>query len=162
MTSNAKGKTMKKLALLCLAIMLVPCLAWSATLPSLNQSGLNAMIEKNRGKVIMINFFATWCPPCRAEIPEIVKLRESYPDSKLIIIGLSVDEDKSKVPPFIQNLKVNYPVYMADMDVTQAYNVSSVPHNAFIAPDGRLIISEPGMAETSVLKQVVTDLLKTN
>ncbi len=108
----------------------------------------------------MLNFFATWCPPCRVELPELVKLREDYPQDKLMIIGLSVDENAAPVESFIKNAGVNYPVYIAGQEITDSYNISSVPHNAFFAPDGSLIISEPGMAETSVLKRVVNDLMK--
>lgn len=153
------GFIMKKLLILLLMFVAMPLIGHAADLPALNNGQLNDLLKKNEGKVIMVNFFATWCPPCRAEIPEIVKLRDAYPENKLLVIGLSVDESAPAVPPFIKKSGVNYPVYMADRDITDAYNVTSVPHNAFIAPDGRLIISEPGMADLKVLRQVVTDLL---
>lgn len=150
---------MKKLLLLLFLLMALPLTVPAADLPAINAGQLADLLKKNEGKVIMINFFATWCPPCRAEIPEIVGLRKAYPEDKLLILGLSVDESAPAVPPFIKKAGVNYPVYMAARDITDAYNVTSVPHNAFIAPDGRLIISEPGMADLKVLRQVVTDLL---
>lgn len=153
---------MKKLFLLLLALVIFPCMAYAADPAPLDQNGLNSLIQKNRGKVIMLNFFATWCPPCRSEIPEIVALRNSYPPDKLLILGLSVDEDKAPLPLFLKQLKVNYPVYMAGRDITTVYNVSSVPYNAFISPQGQLIISGSGMADISVLKQVVNDILKSN
>lgn len=151
---------MKKLLLLIICVFFIPALAWGVTIPTVDKAGLDDMIQENKGKVIMLNFFATWCPPCKAEIPEIVKLRAAWPKSKLSIIGLSVDENKAEVPPFIDKLKVNYPIFMAGRDITDYYKVTSVPHNAFIAPDGKLVISEPGMADEVVLKQVVEDLLK--
>lgn len=151
---------MKKLFLILLCLCLLPICAQGADLPTMDNAALNSLLEKNRGKVIMVNFFATWCPPCKAEIPEITKLRSAWPEDKLMIIGLSVDENKAEVPPFIKQLKVNYPVYMADKDITDNYKVTSVPHNAFFAPDGQLIISEPGMADEAVLRQVVSDLSK--
>lgn len=149
---------MKKLILAVLCMMLLPLCVSAANLENIDNAGLQALIANNRGKVIMLNFFATWCPPCRAEIPELVKLRKSWPESKLMIVGLSVDENKGAVPAFLEKTGVNYPVYMAARNVTDAYSVTSVPHNAFIAPDGKLIISEPGMADVNVLKQVVSDL----
>lgn len=153
---------MKKFILPLLFALLLPLCAQAADLPSLNMASLQNMLEKNRGKVVMLNFFATWCPPCQKEIPEIVKLREAFTGEQLLIIGLSVDDNKSLVPPFLSKFGANYPVYMAARDVTDKFNVSSVPHNAFIAPDGRIVISEPGMAEEAVLMQVVKDLLKDN
>lgn len=149
---------MKKIAFVVLCLVMLPFCAFGSDIEPLNESGLKAMLEKNRGKVILVNFFATWCPPCKAEIPELAQLRDAWPKDKLLIIGLSVDESKAVVPPFLKKTGVNYPVYMADRSITDAYKVTSVPHNAFIAPDGRLIISEPGMANASVLKQVVKDL----
>ncbi len=149
---------MKKLIFcLCMCLIMPFCAnaAENITLPQ-----LKSLLEQNRGKVVMLNFFATWCPPCRVELPELVKLREDYPQDKLMIIGLSVDENAAPVESFIKNAGVNYPVYIAGQEITDSYNISSVPHNAFFAPDGSLIISEPGMAETSVLKRVVNDLMK--
>lgn len=151
---------LKKFLLVLLCLALLPVCAPAADIASLDEAGLKSLLEQNRGKVVMLNFFATWCPPCKAEIPELVKLRKEWPEDKLAVVGLSVDENRSALPPFIQKSGVNYPVFMADRSITDAYNVTSVPHNAFIAPDGRLIISEPGMADASVLKQVVTDLLR--
>lgn len=151
---------MKKILLLLVMMMLAPFAGQAAEIPSLDQAGLVKLLETNRGKVILVNFFATWCPPCRAEIPEIVKLRNKYPQDRLMVVGLSVDDTPAPLPDFLKQTGIDYPVYMAGPDITGAYNVSSVPHNAFIAPDGRLIISEPGMADENVLVQVTEDLLK--
>lgn len=149
---------MRRIALAIAFLLALPLTAFSAELQSLDSAGLQEMLANNKGKVIMLNFFATWCPPCRAEIPELIKLRKDFPESKLLLVGLSVDETAAPVQPFIEKLGVNYPVFMAQRDITSAYNVTSVPHNAFIAPDGRLVISEPGIADASVLDQVVKDL----
>lgn len=151
---------MKKFLCAVLCLLFLPAAASAAEIASLDNAGLKALLAENRGKVIMLNFFATWCPPCRAEIPELIKLRGAWPRDRLALIGLSVDESKGAVHPFMKKNGVNYPVYMAARDITDAYNVTSVPHNAFIAPDGTLIISEPGMADANVLKQVVSDLLQ--
>lgn len=148
---------MKK-AFLCLCLVfLLPLAAQARDLPSIDASGLQALLDRNRGKAVMLNFFATWCPPCKAEMPELVKLREAFPETDFLLIGLSVDEDKSAVAPFVE--RANYPIYMADKSVTDKFSVSSVPHNAFFSKNGELTISEPGMANVSVLKDVVNSLL---
>lgn len=126
----------------------------------LNNAGLQKILAQNKDKVIMLNFFATWCPPCRAEIPEIIQLREATPQEKLLIIGISVDKGVEEVQTFLGRTKINYPVYMARPDITDAYGVTSVPHNAFYAPGSKLIISEPGIANLDVLKQTVSDLAR--
>ncbi len=152
---------MKKL-LFCLFLCLFSVNVWAQdAIPALDKAGLASLVNQNKGKVIMLNFFATWCPPCRVELPELVKLRLNYPESDFLLIGLSVDENRDTVPQFIKLAGVNYPVYMAGQDITEEFRISSVPHNTFYAPDGKIIISEPGMATTDVLEKVVNDLMAT-
>lgn len=145
---------------LCLILCLIPCLSMAATeISTLDKAGLANLLRQNKNKVIMLNFFATWCPPCRVELPELVKLRDAYSESEFLLVGLSVDEDKSAVAPFINMAGVNYPVYMAGRDVTDEFDINSVPHNTFYTRSGEVIISEPGMAAADVLESVVNDLL---
>ena len=103
--------------------------------------------------------FATWCPPCRVEIPELIKTSKAYADKGVLIISLAVDEDAAPVAPFVKKMGMDYPVYLAGRDITRAYQVSSIPHNAFYAKDGTLVLSEPGMADESMLKMVIDKLL---
>lgn len=151
---------MRRIAIFLLPLLLLPFVLHAAEVKSLDNAQLNQILAENKGKVIMLNFFATWCPPCKAEIPEIVKLRSAFPVDKLLVLGLAVDVDKAPVGPFVDKLAVNYPVYLATGSITDAYNVTSVPHNTFFAPDGRIVVSAPGMAELPVLRQLVNDLLR--
>lgn len=150
---------MKKFALLLAFVLLLPICVSAQEIPVLDNTGLKKIIAENKGKVIMLNFFATWCPPCRVELPELVKLRKNYPEKQFLLIGLSLDEDKTAVGPFIKLAEVNYPVYMADSSITDAFKISSVPHNTFITKKGEVVISEPGIADVDVLKKVVDELL---
>lgn len=134
--------------------------AQTDSLKIINNAQLKKLIKENRGKVILLNFFATWCPPCKVEIPELAGIREKYGDSQLLVIGLAVDDDTAEVLPFIEKNGVNYPVYKADKSITDNFGISSVPHNSFFAKDGQMVISEPGMAESELLQQVIDDLLE--
>ena len=136
----------------------LPCMA--ADLQEITQPKLASLINQNSGKVIILNFFATWCPPCRVEIPELVKIRDAFPADQVEIIGLSVDEDKNAVPEFLKNIGVNYPVYLAAGDVTGSYDISSVPHNVLYASNGKMVISEAGLIEKDLFTEIITDLLK--
>lgn len=149
---------MKKVLSIAVMSLFFPVMAWADSIPVLDNAGLADILEKNRGKVVILNFFATWCPPCRVELPELRDLRDAIPEKELTIIGLSVDEEASPVPEFIREAGVNYPVYMADKSVTDKFAIQSVPHNVFFAPNGKMEVSEPGMAETRILKEVVKDL----
>ncbi|MDR1659323.1 MAG: TlpA family protein disulfide reductase, partial [Desulfovibrio sp.] len=107
-----------------------------------------------------INFFATWCPPCRAEISELSRAAREYAGNDVMFVGLSVDENPNKVESFVKNMGVGYPVYMAGRDITGAYRVSGIPHNAFYSKNGLLMISEPGVLDNPTLRMIINKLLE--
>src|SRR6516165_7654652 len=75
-----------------------------------------------KGKVIILDFWATWCPPCRAEIPGFVAIQKKYADKGLTVVGVSVDQQgASVVKPFMQQLKMNYPVVLANAKMIGDY-----------------------------------------
>ncbi|MDR2745322.1 MAG: TlpA family protein disulfide reductase [Desulfovibrio sp.] len=151
---------MKNFFLFFIFSLLMPCAALALPPAGLDLNSLAGMLAKNRGKVIAINFFATWCPPCRAEIPEISRAVHEYAGKEVVFIGLSLDEDPDKVESFVKNMGINYPVYMAGRDITGAYRVSSIPHNAFYSKKGMLMISKPGILDNTTLKMVINKLLE--
>ena len=76
---------------------------------------LNKLITENKGKVLVINVWATWCIPCVEEMPDLVKLTDSYASQNVQVIGISIDfpeEIQSKILPFIKNNNINFPVYV--------------------------------------------------
>lgn len=151
---------MKKLSLALLLVLLLPALAAAAPLESLDRKGLDDVVAANKGKVVMLNFFATWCPPCRQEIPDLVKLHEEYAQKGVVVIGLSVDEDKDAVPGFLQKLGVNYPVYMAGSSITRAYGISSIPFNVFFDKKGDVVLAGSGLVEHKDLVEIFDKLLE--
>ena len=154
---------MKKVILALLLCLALPCSALAApSVPTLNLAGLTDMLAKNKGKVIMLNFFATWCPPCRVEIPELVSVRKKYAEKDVLIVSLSLDEDAKVVPPFVEKMKMTYHVYMADREIAKAFKISQIPHNAFYSKDGQLILSEPCMADAEMVEMVFKKLLDQN
>lgn len=151
---------MKRLSLALLLVLLLPALASAASLESLDRKGLDAVVAANKGKAVMLNFFATWCPPCRMEIPDLVNVHEKYADKGVVIIGLSVDEDKNAVPGFLQKLGVKYPVYMADNSITRAFGISSIPFNVFINKKGDVVLAGSGLVEHKDLVEIFDKLLE--
>lgn len=151
---------MKKLSLALLLVFLLPALAAAASLETLDQKGLDEVVAANKGKAVMLNFFATWCPPCRQEIPDLVKLHEEYAKKGVVVIGLSVDEDKNAVPGFLQKLGVNYPVYMAGSSITRAYGISSIPFNVFFDKKGDVVLAGSGLVEHKDLVEIFDKLLE--
>lgn len=154
---------MKKIVL---ALILGFFLSWpnflaARELKTINMAELNKLLSESAGKVVMLNFFATWCPPCRVEIPEVVASSKAYAGKKVVFVGLSVDEPKNKatVEKFVDKMQIGYPVYMAGHDLIVRYNVGSIPHNIFYDPKGNLIISQPGECDKEDIKLVVEELL---
>lgn len=154
---------MKKILLsllLCLALPCTVAAAPPAEVSPLNLAGLTELLAQNKGKVVLLNFFATWCPPCRAEIPELVGVHKKMDGKDVLIIGLSVDEKTDVLPGFMEKMKMEYPVYLAGRDIVRAFQVRTIPHNAFYGKDGTLVISEPGLADAHILETTIGKLLE--
>ncbi len=105
-----------------------------------------------RGKVVIINFWATWCPPCRAEIPDLIALQAKYRD-QLQIIGISEDEESAEtVKRFAAEHKMNYPIVMTTRDLERSFpSVSALPTSFIVDRDSRVVQKHVGMliAETT-------------
>ncbi|MBQ9453173.1 MAG: TlpA family protein disulfide reductase [Desulfovibrio sp.] len=151
---------MKKyiLSILLLLVSTVPVMA--SSVPTLDMAGLTSMLLQNRGKVVLLNFFATWCPPCRMEIPELVDVSRKYKSEDVLVISLSVDEQPDVVPPFIKKMHMNFPVYMAGKDLVRAFRVMSIPHNALYDRNGKRVFSEEGMLDAETVSAMLSELLK--
>lgn len=74
-----------------------------------------------RGKVVLLNFWATWCAPCRLEMPRFMAWQQQYGREGLQVVGISMDDDDSPVRPFVQKLAVNYPILMGDAALGERY-----------------------------------------
>jgi len=104
-----------------------------------------------RGKVTLVNFWATWCGPCRAEIPDLVALQQKYRD-QLQILGISEDEASPEtVKQFAAKFNVNYPVAMVTPELEKLFgNVSALPTTFVIDRDGRVVQKHVGMLTKSI------------
>jgi thiol-disulfide isomerase/thioredoxin len=114
-----------------------------------------------RGKVVIVNFWATWCPPCREEIPELVDLQTRYKD-QLQIIGVSVDEDvpASAVKHFAEKFAMNFPVVMASPALVREYEgASALPTNFIINRDGRVVQKHVGVFPEELYDMEIRSLL---
>jgi thiol-disulfide isomerase/thioredoxin len=107
-----------------------------------------------RGKVVLINFWATWCPPCRAEIPELVALQEKYKD-RLQIIGISEDEvSPDVVKHFAAEHKMNYPIVMTSPELERMFpRVSALPTSFIVDRQSRVVQKHVGMLRAGMTEQ---------
>ncbi|HEY6904739.1 MAG TPA: TlpA disulfide reductase family protein [Candidatus Acidoferrales bacterium] len=112
------------------------------------------------GKVVLVNFWATWCPPCREEIPELIELSQRYKD-KLQIIGISMDDaPASEVRQFAEQIGITYPVVMGSGAIEAEYGgVPALPTSFVISPDGRVVQKHAGLYPIGVYDTEIRSLL---
>lgn len=129
------------------------------TLQDLNGNKVN--LSDFSGKVVILNFWATWCPPCIKEIPDFIKLYDKYKDHGFVMLGLSVDQQGiSRVKAFKQQFNVNYPILMADINVSDAYgNISNIPTTFVIDTKGKIQREYVGYRTKGVFEKDIKDLL---
>jgi len=114
-----------------------------------------------RGKVVLLNFWATWCAPCRAEIPEFVELQNRYRSRGLQIIGISLDDDAEPVLDFHRNQKFNYPVAVGDAELAERYGgILGLPVSFLIGCDGRIDAKYAGKADPARIEQQLKVMLR--
>ena len=113
-----------------------------------------------RGKVVLLNFWASWCGPCRAEIPDLVELQAKYKD-QLQVIGLIVDDDDlDAIHKFIQQFRINYPVAVASDDVrTQYGGIAALPTSFLLDPQGRVVQKHTGLRDPALYETEIRSLL---
>jgi peroxiredoxin len=113
-------------------------------------SGKDTPLSSFRGKVVLLEFWATWCPPCKAAVPELKELHGKYHDRGFAVVGVSVDADSgaaAKVAQFSSSYNINYPLLIANDKVTRAYSVMSIPVSFLISKDGTIVESYVGYAD---------------
>ena len=106
--------------------------------------GKSIDLSSFRGHPVIVDFWATWCGPCRKQIPELVALYKKYNKSRgLVIIGVSCDmiqgDGVKAVAPFIQEFRINYPIALADERLVDSMGVEAIPTTLFVGPDGKLV-----------------------
>jgi len=104
-------------------------------------------LSKLKGKVVVVNFWATWCGPCRSEIPGMMQVYDQYKSKGLEIVGISLDRDGWKVVnPYVQKTKINYPIVIGDGAVVEAYGgIEAIPTTFIVDRKGNIAAKHVGM-----------------
>ena len=128
--------------LLVVAGSATPAIAPSAAAPDFTlraMNGPNLRLAEQRGRVVMVNFWATWCGPCRQEMPQLDRLYQKYRASGFVLLGVNVDDDARKAADVAAKLGVSFPVLLdTDKVVSKLYDLSTMPSTVLIDREGKV------------------------
>jgi thiol-disulfide isomerase/thioredoxin len=128
-------------------------------IPTVDAGDLLKRVAADKGKIIVVNVFASWCPPCRDEIPGLVNLRHSFPEDKVVLLGVSVDKEIKALIAYMKDLRINYPVLLAKGDFIQRVGVTAVPQLLIYNKKGELVVNHRGLVDEPDLKNAVNEIL---
>ncbi|MBI2187223.1 MAG: TlpA family protein disulfide reductase [Acidobacteria bacterium] len=126
-----------------------------------DMNGVDVTLTSFKGKVILLNFWATWCAPCRVEIPYLIELQKQYADD-LVILGVSVDDTAEKLKPYASELQINYPLLVAAgrQEFQDAYGpFYGIPVSVFVGRDGLIHKKHSGIASKEQFEHEIKQLL---
>ncbi len=130
----------------------------------LNLKDLNGDVVKLssfKGKVVLINFWATWCDPCKEEIPFLVEFYERYKGAGLVILGVNLDKRRKKVPPFVVEFGINYPILMGGPKDAGDWAIRGVPMSFFVNREGKIVEIFMGPRSKAAFESEIKKLLQT-
>jgi thiol-disulfide isomerase/thioredoxin len=121
-------------------------------LPAMDPTAFNAMLAEQRGTPVLVNFWATWCPPCKAEIPDLVAAHERFGD-RVRFIGVDAQDDRGSATRFIGDYSMTYPsVFDPSNEIAISYGLYSPPSTLFFDGDGTLVKTIPGQISPGDLR----------
>jgi cytochrome c biogenesis protein CcmG, thiol:disulfide interchange protein DsbE len=115
--------------------------------------------EAMRGKVVVINYWATWCPPCRIETPGLVRFANEHRDKGVVVVGVTMDDDLSLVPPFVESYEIGYPILLPGNDPNLGSGEIALPTTFLYDKQGKLAKKYTGLVLESTLRSDTAALL---
>jgi len=132
--------------------------------PSVNVKDLQGKdfaLSSTRGRVVLINFWATWCAPCKEEIPDLAGLYTKHKGEGLDVLGFTVDSGSAdEIVPYVTQFGINYPVYIADGVREQFYSEPGIPMTIVVDRKGRVVEKMFGLQSKEQLENAILPLLK--
>ncbi|WP_239994409.1 TlpA family protein disulfide reductase [Prosthecochloris marina] len=157
------------ISMLLLAVMMVSPQT-SVSGPVINAKALDGTEISSRnlaGKAYIVNFFASWCPPCRQEVPDMVELQEKYSKNGFTFIGVGFRDEEQSISDFIWEYGINYPVMIGDQAMISTFGdyipggLQAIPVSFVIGRDGSLITVAQGFQNREALEQLILQALET-
>jgi peroxiredoxin len=124
-------------------------------------NGKAVKLSDYKGKVVLLDFWATWCGPCKIEIPWFIEFQRKYKDRGFSVLGVSMDEDGWQiVKPFAEEFKMNYPVVLGNDETATAFGgVEVLPTTFIIDKEGRIVATHRGLTSKDEMEKAIEDLL---
>jgi cytochrome c biogenesis protein CcmG/thiol:disulfide interchange protein DsbE len=125
-------------------------------------NGKNVSLSDYKGKVILLDFWATWCAPCKVEIPGFIDFQNRFGSDGFQVIGVSVDDTPDLLTPYIEEMKINYPILqgLGRDDILEAYGpVIGLPTTVLISREGRVCATHSGLTAKEVFEEQIKALL---
>lgn len=132
--------TLQRIVIAAIVIAFSAAGVWGQEFALKDVNGRTVRLSDYRGKVVVINFWATWCPPCRAEMPDLIRLQREYAKQGLQIIGITYPpEQKDRVVRFARSLKVNYPIILGTREIKARFSSEeTLPLTVVVNRDGKV------------------------
>lgn len=125
-----------------------------------NSEGVPIKLSDYKGRVVLLNFWATWCHGCVLEIPWFIEFQERYKEKGLAVIGVSIDDSWKPVKMFVEEKKVNYPIVIDNEGVRSLYGLNSMPMTFLISRSGEIAASYVGVVDKGASESQLRTLLK--
>ena len=129
------------------------------TLLDLNKNEVS--LSDFQGKIVVLNFWATWCPPCKEEIPDFIEVNDLYKDKNIQIIGVSIDTDLKALEDFVEEFGIDYPTLIdGTIDkIGPVWGVRAIPTTFFLNENGEVIFKNIGMMTKEQLIEILDDII---
>ena len=124
----------------------------------LDANGLLKIVGSHKGKVVVVNIFASWCPPCKEEVPGLIAMRRNFSPEQLVILGVSVDKTPKALYNFMEELAFTYPVFLAEGNFMEIVGVTAIPQLLIYNKAGELVTNHKGLVEQAELTKAVQEL----
>lgn len=122
-------------------------------------NGKDVSLSDYKGKSVFLNFWASWCPPCKAEMPDIEKLYQQTKDSDLVILAVNIGEDKTTAKSFMESNKYSFTVLLdSSQNIAAQYNIAAIPTSFFIDKEGNIVSTIKGGMTLEQMKANISKL----